>query len=68
MTYDRYVAMIKPLLYPYLAPMLFKRALVITWLIRTKYTVLPLAWDTDPTKTIHIVYVVCLEVFGVVVP
>ena len=67
-TYDRYVTIIKPLLYPYLAPKLFKRALVISWLIPTIYIVLPLAWDTDPTKTIHIVYVVCLEVFGVVVP
>ena len=67
-TYDRYVAIIKPLLYPYLAPNLFKRALVVSWLIPTIYTLLPLAWDTDPTKTIHIVYIVCLEVFGVVVP
>ena len=67
-TYDRYVAIIKPLLYPYLAPKIFKRALVVSWLIPTIYTVLPLAWDTDPTKTIYIVYVVCLEVFGVVLP
>ena len=67
-TYDRYVAIIKPLLYPYLAPKLFKRALVVSWLIPTIYTVLPLAWGTDPTKTIHIVYIVCFEVFGVVVP
>ena len=66
-TYDRYVAIIKPLLYPYLAPKIFKRALVVSWLIPTIYTVLPLAWDTDPTKTIHIVYVMCLEVFGGVV-
>ena len=67
-TYDRYVAVIKPLLYQYLAPKLFKRALVVSWLIPTIYTVLPLAWDTNPTKTIHTVYIVCLEVFGVVMP
>ena len=67
-TYDRYVAVIKPLLYQYLAPKLFKRALVVSWLIPTIYTVLPLAWDTNRTKTIHTVYIVCLEVFGVVVP
>ena len=67
-TYDRYVAIINPLLYPYLAPKLFKRALVVSWLIPTIFTVLPLAWDTNPTKTIHIVYIVCFEVFGVVVP
>ena len=67
-TYDRYVAIIKPLLYPYLAPKLFKRTLVAVWLIPTIYSVLPLAWDTNPTKTMHIVYIVCLEFFGVVVP
>ena len=67
-TYDRYVAIIKLLLYPYLAPKLFKRALVVSWLIPAVYTLLPLAWNTNPTKTIHIVYIVCLEVFGVVVP
>ena len=67
-TYDRYVAIMKPLLYPYLAPKIFKRAIVVSWLIPTIYSVLPLAWNTNPTKTIHIVYIVCLEVFGVVVP
>ena len=67
-TYDRYVAIIKPLLYPYLAPKIFKRTIVVSWLIPTIYTLLPLAWDTNPTKTIHIVYIVCLEVFGVVMP
>ena len=67
-TYDRYVAIIKPLLYPYLAPKLFKRTLVAVWLIPTIYSVLPLAWDTNPAKTMHIVYIVCLEFFGVIVP
>ena len=67
-TCDRYVAIIKPLLYSYLAPKILQRALVVSWLISTAYTVLPLAWDTNPTKTIHIVYIVCLEIFGVVVP
>ena len=67
-TYDRHVAIIKPLLYPYLAPKLFKRAIVASWLIPAIYTVLPLAWDKNSTKTIHIVYLVCLEVFGVVLP
>ena len=67
-TYDRYVAIIKPLLYPYLAPKLLQRALVVSWMVPAIYTVLPLAWDTNPTKTINFVYMVCLEIFGVVVP
>ena len=53
-TCDRCVAIIKPLLYPYLAPKILKRALVVSWLIPVIYTVLPLAWDTNPTKTIYL--------------
>ena len=67
-TYDRYVAIIKPLRYQDLAPKFFKEAIVVSWLIPTIYTVLPSAWDKNPTKTIHIVYLVCLELFGVIVP
>ena len=67
-TYDRYVAIIKPLVYPYRAPKFSKRAIVASWSIPTIYTSLALAWDANPTKTIHIVYMVCLELFGVVVP
>ena len=66
-TYDRYVAIIKPLVYPYRAPTFFNWAIVASWLIPTTYAVLALAWDANPAKTIHIVYIVCLELFGVVV-
>ncbi|XP_078356386.1 adenosine receptor A2b-like [Oculina patagonica] len=67
-TYDRYVAIMKPLHYPYRAPMLFKRAIVVAWLIPIIYSLLALAWDADPSLTIHVVYMVVLEVLGVVVP
>ena len=67
-TYDRYVAIIKPLLYPYLAPKFFKRTIAVSWLIPTICTVLPLAWDKNPTKTINTVYLVCSEFFGIIVP
>ena len=43
-------------------------AIVASWLIPTIYAVLALAWDANPAKTIHIAYLVCLELFGVVVP
>ena len=66
--YDRYVAIIKPMHYPYRAPKLFKKAIVVSWLIPTIYSLLPLIWDTDRTLTISVVYTVCLEVLGVVVP
>ena len=67
-TYDRYVAITKPLVYPYRAPTFFKRAIVASWLLPTIYSVLALAWDANATETIHIAYMVCSELFGVVVP
>ena len=67
-TYDRYVATTKPLHYPYRAPNFFKRAIVISWMIPVIYSLLALVWHADPTLTIHTVYMVVLEVLGVVVP
>ena len=67
-TYDRYVAIMKPLHYPYRAPKFFKRAIAISWLIPVIYSLLALVWHADPTLTIHTVYMVVLEVLGVVVP
>ena len=67
-TYDRYIAIIKPLEYPYRAPKILKRALVLSWLLPAIYSLLPLFWDTNPDLKIHKAYMVCLELFGVVVP
>ncbi|XP_020624301.1 histamine H2 receptor-like [Orbicella faveolata] len=67
-TYERYVAVIKPLEYPFRAPKILKRALILSWLLPTIYSLLPLFWDTNPALKIHKAYMVCLEFFGVVVP
>ena len=67
-TYDRYVAVMKPLQYPYLIPKLFKRVIVALWLVPAIYSLLPLFWGTDRTKTVNLVYMVFLEFLGVVVP
>ena len=67
-TYDRYVAIMKPLHYPYHAPTFFKRAIAISWMIPVIYSLLALMWHADPTLTIHKAYMVVLEVLGVVVP
>lgn len=67
-TYDRYTAIIKPLEYPYRAPKILKRALLLSWLIPAVYTLLPLFWDTNPDLKIHKAYMVCLQFFGIVVP
>ena len=67
-TYDRYIAIMKPLEYPYRSPVMFKRALVLSWLFPIIYSLLPLFWNTDPTRGIHKAYIICLQFFGIVVP
>ena len=67
-TYERFVAVVKPLEYPFRAPKILKRALILSWLLPVIYSLLPLFWDTNPTLNIHKAYMVCLEFFGVVVP
>ena len=67
-TYDRYIAIMKPLEYPYRAPKMLKRAVVLSWLIPAVYSLLPLFWNTNPDLKIHKAYMVCLQFFGIVVP
>ena len=67
-TYDRYVAIIKPLEYQYRAPKILKRSVILSWLIPAIYSLIPLTWDTDPTLKIHKAYIICLQFFGIIVP
>ena len=68
LTYDRYVAIIKPLHYTYRIPEIFKKTIITVWLFPTIYSLLPLFWRADRSKTIHLVYLVCLEFVGVITP
>ena len=68
LTYDRYVAITKPLHYTYRIPEIFKKTIIAVWLFPTIYCLLPLFWRTDLSKTIHLVYLVCLEFVGVITP
>ena len=67
-TYDRYIAILKPLEYLYRAPKILKKAVILSWLIPIIYSLLPLFWNTDPTHKIHKAYLVCSQFFGVLVP
>ena len=46
-TYDRYIAIIKPLEYSYRAPKILKRSLILSWLLPAIYSLLPLFWNTN---------------------
>ena len=67
-TYDRYIAIMKPLEYPYRAPKILKRAAVLSWLIPAVYSLLPMFWNTNRDLKIHKAYMVCLQFFGIVIP
>ena len=67
-THHRYLAIMKPLEYKCRAPGIPKRAVILSWLISTISSLLPLFWGTDVTRKIHKAYVKCLQIFGVVVP
>ncbi|XP_078357110.1 adenosine receptor A2b-like [Oculina patagonica] len=67
-TYDRYVAVMKPLEYPSRAPKILKRSIILSWLLSIVYSLLPLFWDTNPALIIHKAYMVCLQFFGIIVP
>ena len=68
LTYDRYVAITKPLHYTYRIPEIFKKTIITVWLFPTIYSLLPLFWRDDRSKIIHLVYLVCLELTGVIIP
>ena len=67
-TYDRYVAVMKPLEYPSRAPKILTRSLILSWLLSIVYSLVPLFWDTNLALTIHKAYMVCLQFFGIIVP
>ncbi|XP_022794075.1 octopamine receptor beta-2R-like [Stylophora pistillata] len=68
LTYDRYVAVIKPLQYTYRIPEIFEKTIIAVWLFPTIYSLLPLFWRKDRSKTIHLVYLICMEFIGVFIP
>lgn len=67
-TYARYVAIMKPLRSRYLVPKMFKKAVIFSWLMPIIFSSLPLFWNTNYELQIHKVYIICVQVFGFVVP
>ena len=67
-TYDRCIAIMKPLEYQSRAPNILKRALILSWLLPAIYSLLPLLWSSDPSCKIHKAYIIGLEFFGIVLP
>lgn len=68
LTYDRFVAAVKPLQYRCRIPKIFKRTLVALWFIPTIISLLPLFWEADRASPFRKWYVAFLEIVGVIIP
>ncbi|EDO40739.1 predicted protein [Nematostella vectensis] len=67
-TYDRYIAIVTPLGYLYKISKYFKRIVFTSWALPIAYSLLPLIWRTNIYSKEHKVYLLILQLFGVVVP
>ena len=67
-SYVRYKAVIKPLEYRCWIPKMFTKAVILSWLIPVIFSLVPLFWNTDTKLKIHKAYIICLQLFGFVVP
>lgn len=67
-TYDRYLALSHPLTYKYRVSKIFVKAIIASWTIPIIYSLLPLIWRTDMKLPIHKIYIIGLQVFGVMIP
>lgn len=67
-TYDRYLALSHPLTYKYRISKIFVKAVAASWTIPIVYSLLPLIWNTDMTLKIHKIYLIGLQVIGVLIP
>ena len=56
-TFDRFIAVCYPFLYSFLIDKYFAKMLLSAWLVVAGISLLPLFWNTDPTLTIHQVYI-----------
>ena len=67
-TYDRYVAVMKPLRYSLLMRRRFPVVLTATWTLALAISLLPLFWNTDDGTVVHRAYMLSVEVGCVLVP
>lgn len=67
-TWDRYIAVVKPFTYKKTVKCHFKKLIIVTWATALVISLLPLTWQTDSNVVIHNVYLFCLMGFFVVIP
>lgn len=67
-TYDRYIAVMRPFRYQSIMRKRFRAIIVASWSLALTISLLPLFWDSDTQKIIHKTYVFCEEIICVLVP
>ena len=67
-TLDRYLAVIKPLMYSYTMTKHFRKILISSWVIPILYSLLPLCWESDLASKPHSIYLLCMLVLMIILP
>ena len=67
-TFDRYLAVMNPLMYNSIIPKYFLKVVIMTWVLPVLLTLIPFAWGKSDTVLAQKIYVFSLEIFCVMVP
>ena len=67
-TFDRFIAVTRPLQYSYALSKWFSKILAACWLVPLVISLLPLMWGGPESARIYSIYTVCLVVLGIILP
>lgn len=67
-TLDRFLAVMKPLIYHVTMSKHFTKILVLTWLVPVGITLIPLTYNGDRTNPIHRYYLFGILIIGILIP
>ncbi|EDO39083.1 predicted protein [Nematostella vectensis] len=67
-TFDRYLAVMKPLTYIQFMDKHFVKLPLLAWIVPVVISLIPLTWKTDISSTTHRVYLICILILGIVLP
>ena len=67
-TLDRYVAVLKPLVYTYIMERNFRKILALSWTIPIIFSMIPLCWRSDLTGKSQSIYLLCMLVIMIITP
>lgn len=67
-TLDRFLAVMKPLIYHVTMAKHFTKIVVLAWLLPIGITLIPIAYDGDRTRSAHKIYLFGILIIGILIP